>query len=1112
MSGPNTLPIIEKYSAEIEECMKRIEAHYFLQSKVVTALVRKKEALTELGKLPVVHDVHAYVEGVFDALRDEEKRLIDPSSDDKFDIDELRQTRQYQNVQYLLHLAGVAWPITLMDWKVNRTDEADNALGVESAELMELKLKEKYGYKRAMHLHKGPGNGAMMHRLQKNGFCEQVGIADRPWFTINTVLRKFINEDSDYPSDLVESFVELLSSLLGRELRDRWFEGRGSNVRGLRPKVDFFDLNEIYGLLNDTSWVDKRAIVRDAKIIASKEFEDDGEQKLDLKVYEMLLNFLGYSPGDVNDLLRNHEASTFSSQRSQLKDKLSAVVNFRKSFGAAFNEFVKARRLAKQNGEAVPVFAVNDWATQWLALSGDEAVDASKLSVAIKQKIASIGADIEDLKRKKKAQSKLRKVVAAQDEYPLERTSTNKVILDVFKSDFVDEIRKHNAYLAHHSCPYNVQVSELDPPPLQSDLNRHIDFHFHGMVLGDFIEMDDKFPEGMFLYIDASRSDSHETNDEFKKDIHRSLKLLAPGGVLLTEGIVASHDRTPRFQEIWEIFDDNPALKRQFNVEVVLDEDTNHPKAIMIQKRHENGYLDENDKRQVFDSNVHFASLEEVMDIEYWRIISRTRRKILKAVDYNRDIFIKLNDRLEHVLGDMFFEAALPNWYKQNHIDDLDRNKLNALRATLACGSIQEVRKMVLACVKSPDSELRLINSADVDRITSEFNLLVSDAITQQKAIPFHPFHGASLETLDPAHVHVIPRLGVPSSKHNQHNRLEAADIPNNKSLDSQKSKTNLDKKILQLKGTLGDLERDLGHKPILLMQFPDCVVGQLMKETLLRLLGPDDFKKYVEVVEVHFDSEPEREDLLIRNQVNVKRKISKYCKKGGILLGVGSWVNTDDKFGKFFKHHIGDDIFKAVLEEESKLRVFGVCFFEQIMADLIGKHFYEGRLATVPGSLEMGPVGVERYAEHPLFKDCPKQMAVAMTHGSHVNFPSSVLGHVKRDKIVPLASSTATKLPVAYEALNGKVIGVQFHPDIRLVDDNGDLSPDVSVVMEDVESNISPLQDVFGLPNSDTIWNNWRLAANSDGKPGVKGNCGEHVIVNALEHLGNDLRIQLAA
>ena len=104
---------------------------------------------------------------------------------------------------------------------------------------------------------------------------------------------------------------------------------------------------------------------------------------------------------------------------------------------------------------------------------------------------------------------------------------------EIFQPAFCDEIARF-------------LFGKKDGKAAALDLRRGLPISARGFVQADFVEIPTVFSHKKFGYMRALRSDSHEDDDEYERDMRGCLQMLADGGVIHADGHRASYNRIDR--------------------------------------------------------------------------------------------------------------------------------------------------------------------------------------------------------------------------------------------------------------------------------------------------------------------------------------------------------------------------------------------------------------------------------------------------------------------------------------------------------------------------------------------------------------------------------------
>lgn len=520
--------------------------------------------------------------------------------------DERESVREetYQALAGLLCLCGIAQPAMLTDWSIARVHEAEKALGIRSFQALELTLGETMANPddhrlrrepRCRHLHKGPGNGALMYYLrkgridrqsprpsaedlekdrmflgtpyedQRTEYWEEIGLGDRLYFSIERLLQRFVQDDTK--NDLrTRAVIRVLSTALQHGLRDHWFEEiqePETMAPTLKPKrrVDLNDI--ILFLANPKQWMTDADLFARGEHRVSKEFERDDTSSLAVGSDEWLLNYMGSNSPEAMRRIRARRIES-------LKEAHGKIASLRQEMNQMRSEHGRLTRSGNpppEESDAPQKKVLLGRSHEIFVKYGLEATIAQCWG-DIPNALKEADVEIRNLRKNWKRQ-RYGMPINAQE-------STNDPIdclAKIFNEEFVAALRDHERYTEPN---YRKDRTLLN-------LNRRgAEMYIHNFVPGKFDEMTTIFPANSFMLMTSTRGDSHETDAAFLDDIRKNLIVLEPGGILLTDGIRQSGSRVYRLQQIKEAV----GTSREFTTEVVMDVSTHDLVSILIQKRH----------------------------------------------------------------------------------------------------------------------------------------------------------------------------------------------------------------------------------------------------------------------------------------------------------------------------------------------------------------------------------------------------------------------------------------------------------------------------------------------------------------------------------------------
>lgn len=309
-----------------------------------------------------------------------------------------------------------------------------------------------------------------------------------------------------------------------------------------------------------------------------------------------------------------------------------------------------------------------------------------------------------------------------------------------------------------------------------------------------------------------------------------------------------------------------------------------------------------------------------------------------------------------------------------------------------------------------------------------------------------------------------------------------------------------LRQKVRSLKKVALELRERTGHEPIGFIDFTDCVTNDLLKDRLREIFG-EQFESAVSRIPCEFVTNGDRPT--IRDKKAFLTKLDEWRQENHkLVLGGGSWENAFEPHGTILKGLLAKHLLTTDFKDRN-IRAFGICFFNQILGDMAGKSEKDTLAQTVPGPLEVGlaaitPTGAGR--AHPLFRGCGEAFTAVMSRGGHLQ------GHDLHEKGATLRTiaRSGSGGTAAWETTDGVLGGIQWHPEVRCVDQATPISPDAMRVLVELMGQRDHLRHVFECEPEDLIPNFDARRAE------IKADAGTDILVNALLHQLTELRKNL--
>ncbi|MDP2625215.1 MAG: hypothetical protein Q8P27_03445, partial [Candidatus Peregrinibacteria bacterium] len=328
----------------------------------------------------------------------------------------------------------------------------------------------------------------------------------------------------------------------------------------------------------------------------------------------------------------------------------------------------------------------------------------------------------------------------------------------------------------------------------------------------------------------------------------------------------------------------------------------------------------------------------------------------------------------------------------------------------------------------------------------------------EPRGVQLRPFESETFELIPPGSIVNFPRTHTDTPHVNEQLAVAPGKLPSNEAF------VDLEQDLIERAHLiLRDLEslraRLKGHPPILHLPFLDCLTTRQMRRSLLNIFilasrGEPQAKavydRYVAELPVEFGTGSGE----IKNARHITRGLRQFIERGGVLIGGGSWKDAFDEYGKAAKELVARPILDDTRQPNSRIVVFAVCFYQQLLGDLIGEELLIGEddrpaFRTQPGALEIGPSPVhltQAGRNHGVFRNLlpvsTKAMTLIQTHGGQFA-PTSEHTKGFRDPrvmklIEVLATSGMTGFPAAWCTPGNRIFGQQFHSEVKLVHRSG--------------------------------------------------------------------------
>ena len=498
------------------------------------------------------------------------------------------------------------WEIIIAgDWSVDRIQEAEKCLWLRrnGFDTMQWVLADKYGWEEPVHLHKWFGDGTLMQRLSMQSRSTGSGwiqkwIADKVYFSLESILNQFLYEpnhkwsvhDEELYKQYQKSFLWALAAGMKKSLKDAWFTSvEWAALWSWKPRGEFRDVNEVYSIVEQL-----RVNPRDPKhhfsevynettwkFTVSVDFESD-TRKMESRGLEYLIQrFLQKDHQQALEEINKHKHKYQQQEEKRLQRVLSCI---------------EEERYDEIAGDLAPILQ-----SQWVKVYKQATVVQKKWAANKLKELTNW--ELENLYY---ATGDLEKICAMFSRFS--QQDKDRFLWNFLNKDFLS--RDH-----------------------QPNLNEYATAFTDNATIGMFTDIPEVYWKQSVNLITATRSDSHENDTDFESDLRWNLEVLKPGWVLFTDGTRQSFSRIERFDIIQNIVQGRDDVE----VTVVCDMLWN-PVSCMIQKKHPEGYLTEDEKYEFISWEFQFRTLTEILTDKKISIDRQLRREVLALGEWV-DIF-----------------------------------------------------------------------------------------------------------------------------------------------------------------------------------------------------------------------------------------------------------------------------------------------------------------------------------------------------------------------------------------------------------------------------------------------------------------------------------------
>lgn len=758
--------------------------------------------------------------------------------------------------------------------------------------------------------------------------------------------------------------------------------------------------------------------------------------------------------------------------------------------------------------------------------------------------------------------------------------------------DGLDVVKGRQSVLPDYRT-IDVQTAFALEVTTELDLNERPYAFLRNFVPGNFNDITRCFPHESFGLISAIRSDSHIGDEDFAKLSADYVKLLHPGGVVITDGIEESYSQVVR---LIQSFPPDEA-----KVEVVMSNKTHRPIALMIQRAHEKGFLSDTEKSEAFQEHVYFRSPEDVAnlrpDLEIRRDIcneirtvcghgafkwveeqisldrhgspSRLEELITAAVvgqKLNRNPKLSTPELkrsiARHIVQRNTLDAGnpQPQLITKEHeissrIDIADPEAVMSVLPDLdrlAHKTVWSIRREILQvldpkhehetsdvvqaverCIVNAfcDVEVAKLLRVEPDEVQGAERRKKTDALYDEgRNITYgkNPIltevdigyiqrrtADRALREIDKGEHQTDPIANplrrTPGVIRQFRRRGDEEELPDirttllrdNSQFATPEAAERLQNKVDAVRLLAKELTEATDHAPIGFVKFTDCVTNDLLEERLREILG-DDADKVFEIVPCSFVTHGTT--ATIEDKAIFRDKIASWAAgENRLVLGGGSWENAFEPHGELLKKMLGD-LFRQTLGDRN-VRMFGICFFNQVLGDMVGALPPPLGTATPtktkPGPLEAGLARITPTGDgitHPIFADCAQAFTGIMSRSGHLKGADLY----EKGRCMKTLARSGSGGTAAWEAFGGKFGGIQWHPEVRCMENGQDISSDSRRVFQQIENQRNHLRESFEHEPEDLRQNF------NAGRAEIKADSGKEILVNALYYQLSELRKHL--
>lgn len=927
----------------------------------------------------------------------------------------------YEKVVHLLIISDVARLITAWDWQVDRTTVAEDNLGLIPwwHHILQKLVEENIWEPTSLHtqLHKGQWNGASLLSLIKKRKQEMAEwsikedtwiekwISDRLYFPLEDIILTHILEPFKTNPTVKNFVINILCPLIKKKLKAKWFTHKSSTITEWKESVPFCDVNDIYDVLEEIhvqieSEIQSRVDPAFKRMIVSRDYTDDSSIEISQDLRLWLLSFLKKN----SERFRNQRRIEIKSTLQRKIKTTESNKNFLLS-----EDFKKDERALKK--------WKNILARYWLNQENTKSEIEYRLNIELGQLEEGLNL--------------------------LEKWENNWDSPSVFWDFYITSL--------FDLFPVSFQSENTRDRP---NLNKSAYLYFGWVKLGWFSEIPKLFPSEEFSMIFSSKWDSHEPDDIYKQDIKNNLLSLKKWWMYISDGVRSSFSRIYRIDVVKEVLDELNQKNRdqwiapEYKALVALDKNNRYAllSCIIMRRSNDNLFLFDPSEvddaesgfkwEEVFQKRVILKTVEEALKIPYFDVISHVRRKILRLTVWNWekenvDIFRGLHKDISRLIK----KTLVRFWKTQFLWESQSLAQIKQQDEFLSDSIIEK-------CLE--DGTLTL-NASELRRVYQEVKNQIRLLVLWNPHVDWI-LAPEWLNTLANGEMCIFPRIWIPESLTNTSLIYDVRVLPTNSEFLTLWQDT--ENKINIFKQRMQRLKHRLKRKPIIFLDYIDCVTNDKLLELLKREYGEDFIDEHIEVLKVTFHNNGK-----ISNRDSLTRNLYLWKRTGGIIIWGWSWiVNTDNIYWESIKELFREiNLYEAIRLPNSKARMLAICSTYQTASEVILESIYAGKWnenspQTKSWMLKCLPLPNKiLFPSHRLFWGLKKGLDFT---ANFLNSGQLIIPSPPRNAWFQILANDTTWTPsiVSQSTSNWKTsfLGFQFHPELVPSTDIHDLEKDI--------------------------------------------------------------------